>query len=182
MLPTVLLSSCFVTPPMGRLSAETAYRAASAPLMYAMAEDKLKYGHDPRDGLSAEAYQACVEWSAAPGTVSRLTTINQLQAALEAADAKKQIVVCKFVQDNCKACASTTDLYAETAKEYSSAGLFYEVSFNDARDLIKTCQLRGVPAAHVYARGKLHKAMALNAKKYDEFAGDLAALREDLTS
>merc|ERR1719310_1959099 len=47
-----------------------------------------KFGHDPRDNLESKDYAADAAWASSTieaGSVKRLATVNQLQAALEAA-------------------------------------------------------------------------------------------------
>tara|TARA_B100000683_G_C12070243_1_gene382475 strand:- start:52 stop:393 length:342 start_codon:yes stop_codon:yes gene_type:complete len=99
--------------------------------MYAMPEEKAKYGHDPRDGMSSDMLAADEDWTpGSSGEIGALTNVNQLQAALDAAEANNQLVSLKFVRKGCKACASTVEKYAETAQEFADAGQFYEVDFD----------------------------------------------------
>ena len=164
--------------PLVKLPSSTC-RLARHVEMYAMPEDNLKYGHDPRNGMLEVV--ADPAWSAAPGMVSPLRTVAELQAALDSADADK-VVAIKFKRSNCAACASTVEDYAALAAEYEATGLFYEVSYDDSKDFIKLCQMRAVPTAHIYERGNLRTAMALNAKKWAEFRAEVDATRESLSS
>lgn len=151
----------------------------SAVRMYEM-PDASKYGRDPRLGLASDQFVADADWSQTPGAVQRLVTINQLEAALEAADAEKQVVALKFVREGCKACAATSDLFAQTANEYGSAAQFYEVDFDEARKLVKACEIKAVPCGQLYSRGKMQRAMATGPKRWDDFRAGLEELRSDL--
>lgn len=166
-----------VVPPIHMTSAPN--RLTRHVEMYAMPEDNQKYGHDPRDGKSEVV--ADPAWKTSPGVVSQLRTIGELQAALNSAE-DKQVVALKFKRSNCAACASTVEDYAALAAEYEDAGQFYEVSYEDSKELIKLCQMRAVPTGHIYTRGKLRTAMALNAKKWAEFRAELDASRASLSS
>ena len=126
---SMAVASCLLTVPHpSRLS----MTPRTAPInCYAMPEENEKYGHDPRDGLSRDAYAPSADWNAPPpGTVGQLTSINELQSALDAAEAAQQLVSLKFVRDSCKACASTAERYEDAAKEYGAAGQFYTVNFD----------------------------------------------------
>ena len=151
-------------------------------VMYDMPEDKLRYGHDPREGLSRDSYTPDAEWSPTKGEVGKLTTINQLTAALDHASANNQVVSLKFIRQGCKACEGTAEAYVSTAAEYSDKGLFYTVDFGEGKEFVKTCQIRAVPCAHIYAGGKLRKATNLGPSKWDEFKADLDALRDELAT
>jgi thiol-disulfide isomerase/thioredoxin len=164
-----------------RVQQPVAWRGSNL-AMYEDAMDKMKYGHDPRNGLSREAYEPSPEWSSPVGAVAELATINQLQAALEAAEAKKQLVALKFVRKGCKACAATEEDYAATAQEFADAGQFYVVDYDVGKEFVKTCQIRAVPCGHIYAGGKLQKAMSIGPKVWDEFRAEADALRNQLAT
>ena len=82
----------------------------------------------------------------------------------------------------CKVCEGTAEAYVSTAAEYSDKGLFYTVDFGEGKEFVKTCQIRAVPCAHIYAGGKLRKATNLGPSKWDEFKADLDALRDELAT
>lgn len=164
------------------LMASAMLRCQPNVVMYDMPEDKLRYGHDPREGLSRDSYTPDAEWSPTKGEVGKLTTINQLTAALDHASANNQVVSLKFIRQGCKACEGTAEAYVSTAAEYSDKGLFYTVDFGEGKEFVKTCQIRAVPCAHIYAGGKLRKATNLGPAKWDEFKADLDALRDELAT
>lgn len=110
--------------------------------------------------------------------ISFLQTIGELQAALTFANDANQLVALKFKRNNCAACASTVEDFAALAEEYGDAGQFYEVSWEDSKDFMKRCQLKAVPSGHIYGRGELQSAMALNAKKWTDFRTECDAVRD----
>ena len=88
----------------------------------------------------------------------------------------------KFVRKGCKACAATEEDYAATAQEFADAGQFYTVDYDEGKEFVKTCQIRAVPCGHIYAGGKLEKALSIGPKLWDEFRAEADALRERLAS
>ena len=116
----------------------------------------------------------------ADGSVSTLLNLQQLQAALNTARNRNQVVALKFIRKGCKACASTVEQYAETAKEYKDAGQFYTVPYEEATEFIKMHQIRAVPCGHVYVDNKLQESVPMNEKTWDDFRARLDRLREGL--
>lgn len=117
---------------------------------------------------------------AADGSVSTLLSVQQLQAALNAAKNRNQVVALKFIRKGCKACASTVEQYAETAREYKDAGQFYTVPYEEAASFIKMHQIRAVPCGHVYADNKLQESVPMNEKTWEDFRARLDRVREGL--
>jgi len=142
------------------------------------ADDAQKYGLDPRGRAEGVVADASVRTK--PGKVGQLETVGQLQDSIDEADANSQLVVLKFVRDGCAACASTAQLFEDTAKELGADGLFYLVNYDTARDLCKLAKLKFVPAAHVYAKGSLRAALPLGKKKWDDFYEQLTALNAEM--
>lgn len=143
--------------------------------------DTAKYGHDPRDALEPAAYVADTGLAiGATGTVGTLTTVNELQAALDVAAERNALVSLKFVRDGCPACASTRELFIDAAKECGEKGIFFEVDFNAAKALCRLCELKFVPSGHVYSGGVLQHTSGLGKKSWDTYKEGLDEVRESL--
>lgn len=140
-----------------------------------------KYGHDPRDGLDTEV-EADADFASTitPGSVGMLSTVNELQAALDAAAGSDSVVAIKFIRDGCVACASTRDAYASVAKAYGEKGQFYECDFDAARPFVRKCEVKFVPSAHVYANGALQFKSGMGQKTWDTFKTGLDECRDAL--
>lgn len=126
-----------------------------------------KYGSDPR-AATEEQVVADASFVIAPGYVTPLKTIPQLQAALDAAGADA-LVVLKFMRDGCTACAGTREEFESTAKEYGSLGQFYEVNYDEAKDFCRKAKVKFVPSGQIYANGALEAALPMGKKTWSDF-------------
>ena len=141
-------------PPAIDLRRPAAQQAAAA------AAEAAKYGFDPRDSVAEDVdLVPDAEFAISTGAVGSLGTVEQLQAALNAADDKQQVVVIKFMREGCTACASTVDKIKSVAKQYAGAGQFYEVNYDESKGFCRQAKVRFVPSAHIYAGNKLVDAL-----------------------
>lgn len=184
-----LVATSYVLPPLhapGRASScidrKLATRARPS-FMEEVMDDMVKYGHDPRDNLEAEAYAADAAFAASlkSGSVGKLTNVGELQAAIDAAGSTK-LVVYKFKREGCVACAETVEAFAAAAKEYGDQGLFFEVPFEESKAFCKQCETKFVPAVHVYSNGQLQLTSGLGKKvPWDSFKPRLDECRNALS-
>jgi len=145
-----------------RIAVRAAVRAAAP-------EAPGKYGGDPRVGLEVTAD---AEWmaSVAPGTIGELSSVEQLQAAVDTAAQSSALVVLKFKRADCAACASTNEQYLAAAEELGATGnFFFTVDYDEARAFCKTVKVKFVPSGQIYADGELRAALGMGPKKWDDF-------------
>ena len=88
-----------------------------------------------------------------PGEVGRLRTLKDLSAIIAHGGKEKQFVCLKFTREDCKGCKQSEPLFAERAAQHTADGLFFEVHYEEAKQLVKSCGVRAVPVSHIYARG-----------------------------
>ena len=166
-----------VAPPAIDLRRPAAQQAAAA------AAEAAKYGFDPRDSVAEDVdLVPDAEFAISTGAVGSLGTVEQLQAALNAADDKQQVVVIKFMREGCTACASTVDKIKSVAKQYAGAGQFYEVNYDESKGFCRQAKVRFVPSAHIYAGNKLVDALPIGKKSWDNFKARLDECRNELAS
>ena len=135
-----------------------------------------RYGGDPRSGQAE--ITSDVGFSIAPGSVMRMNSLGELQAAIEAAGHEK-LVVLKFERPGCKSCADTQRLYASTARRNGAEALFFTVNCMDrfyGMQLAKASGIMAVPATHIYAGGELQQASTLSLRSWDAFCAELRRL------
>ena len=138
------------------------------------------YGCDPRDGLSSDEFKPCTAFAAPePGKVGRLMTIGQLQAAVNAAG-NEQLVVVKFMKGDCVPCELTVGLFRELASAYGSQGQFYTCDLDEAQQLCRLSNIKVVPTAHVFSKGKLRGALPMGSLTWSPFVFRLNHMRSEL--
>lgn len=139
-----------------------------------------KNGVDPRPNLSPNELVPDTEWAASitPGTIGKLSNVNQLQAALDTAAASSGFVVLKFEREDCVACATTRELYADAAVDGREGGLFFSVDCFKSGKLFARdhCKVKVVPSVMLFADGQLHTSMRLSGKDWKAFDQLLRAL------
>lgn len=111
-----------------------------------------KYGYDPRAAGAVTADRSGLSLRH-HGKVSPISSINQLEAAIEAAAKSGALVVLKYGRSNCFPCERMQSGFEEAAKDVGREGLFFNVQCTDGKSTQKLCQaakLRSVPAAHIY--------------------------------
>jgi hypothetical protein len=171
-VPHVGLNRGVLSPHWAHMANGAVARSAS-PFMDAAAP-KSKYGVDPRS--DGEAVVPDMDWwqsTYKAGKITRLSSVEKLQAALDAAAQDDQLVVLRFVRRGCAACASTKEFFAKKADEYSTKGQFWEVDFDDERDFCRQCALKFVPAAHIYRGDRMLASLPVGKKSWEAFAAEL---------
>jgi len=145
------------------------------------------YGRDPRLDYKGNARLAATVGSVVPTAVGSQTgppaepagigvikTVDDLEAALERARLKDdRPVVLKFFATTCVSCQSIKPKYKRLARDNSHRADFYEVETLAARAFIKQCDVRYMPAGHIYVGGKLQAAISMGKKSYNVFVDTL---------
>jgi len=87
--------------------------------------EEKSYGKDPRTTLTGEAVSG---WEVPPaGKLGRITSVPELQAALDAAQGSSKLVVIKYFAPWCSSCKSIEAKFVRTAKANAEAAHFYSV-------------------------------------------------------
>ena len=99
-----------------------------------------------------------------------------LQAVLDAAVQRHELVVVKFKRQGCAACKSTVDLMKDAAASYADEVSFWEVDYHGSKSFCQRAQIKVVPCVHVYGGDTLLHVAGLSKSKWSAFSDQLQEL------
>ena len=140
-----------------------------------------KYGTDPRTSKAnadGTTFADDRDWSTGKrGVVNELWGgLDHLQAVLDAARQRDELVVLKYKREGCAACKSTIKLMEDAAVEYEGRAMFWTVDYNTAKTFCQKAAIRVVPSVQIYGDDTLLAALGLGKSAWPAFVERLDEL------
>ena len=112
--------------------------------------------------------------------LGEIRSVGELSAAVAGASSNSKLTVIKFFAPWCSSCKSIEPRFDRTARAQAENADFYKVDFSASKAFCKTCEIKFMPVAHIYADGKLTAAMPLGTKAFPKFAKRLEEVVDEM--
>lgn len=118
---------------------------------------------------------------ARPSGVATLTSVTELERALEEAQECGRLCVIKFYAPYCSACLAVKSKFQRAAKNNPEHN-FYEVDFSRSKPLCKHCGITALPTGLIFRDGNVVVRQSLRSMEFRNFMSALAEQTQALAS